>query len=70
MQALDEQQAENLRQHQCRMQRDKEQLALYWEAQDAARAEAQAVAAVQAKDEAAQVITKFMSMSTKAVQFC
>ena len=55
MQALAEQQAEDLRQHQCRMQHDKQQLAVYWEAQEAARAEAQAIADAQAKDDAIQV---------------
>ena len=55
MQAVAEQQAEDLRQHQCRVQHDKQQLAVYWEAQEAARAEAQAVADAQAKDHAMQV---------------
>ncbi len=55
VQALAAKQEEEARQLHSRLQHNKQQLALYHKAQEAARAEAQAAATSQAEEEAAQV---------------
>ena len=55
VQALAVKQEEEARQLHSRLQHNKQQLALYYKAQEAARAEAQAAATLQAEEEAAQV---------------
>ena len=55
LQALAEKQAEEARQQQWRMQHNKHQLTLYHKTQEAARADAQAAAALQAEEHAHQV---------------
>ncbi|DBB13954.1 TPA: hypothetical protein ACH3X3_000933 [Trebouxia sp. C0006] len=55
-QALTAKQEEEARQLHSRLQHNKQQLALYYKAQEAARAEAQAAATLQAEEEAAQAL--------------
>lgn len=55
VQAVAAQQEEEIKQLQWRAQHNKQQLALYHEAQEAARAEEQAAALLQAEEAAAQV---------------
>ncbi len=77
VQALTAKQEEEARQLHSRLQHNKQQLALYYKAQEAARAEAQAAATLQAEEEAAQVCcrvigwcarTSLCSLSVQATQ--